>query len=221
MRISQKPEPVSGKIPECFCDENGNCTRCGECCTTPVLNISGKDLETLREYVTRHGIKRQQHASENVEPGTDAYDTLCPLLAIDGLDGERMQNPRCLAYEARPAICRFYDCCMNKTDIDCDALKKDENYESLQEAFKKQPVNLSHELFPETKPGKGDMVIINHGIPDLHDQFLGLPFVVMSVKNDNDNIVCITRPKEPGSKKYIGVADVPTYTLTKADRKED
>lgn len=79
---------------------------CGECCSR-FLPLSKRELRVLTTYITTHNI--------TLTPERADIDLLCPLLD---------ENKLCKAYEARPFICRIYNC----------AFHKDNNFSTLQEA---------------------------------------------------------------------------------------
>lgn len=72
--------------------DRGGCEGCGECCSR-FLPMSRFDVSRLRSYVERHHVVLH-------EPKGDV-DLTCPLLSEDGM---------CMAYDARPDICRLYRC---------------------------------------------------------------------------------------------------------------
>ena len=71
----------------------GDCRGCGECCSR-FLPMSRMDERRLAGYVARHGIALRPEPE-----GT--LDLTCPLLSDDR---------ECMAYDARPDICRVYRC---------------------------------------------------------------------------------------------------------------
>lgn len=71
----------------------GDCRGCGECCGR-FLPMSRVDVARLVTYVRAHGVVPR--------PERDgAVDLTCPLLG---------EGRECMAYEARPDICRAYRC---------------------------------------------------------------------------------------------------------------
>ena len=73
---------------------NGECSKCGECCNT-FLPLTEQDVSTIKEYVKANNIQPCYH-------GTGAeLDAYCPFLD---------SNKRCKIYEVRPLICRFFKC---------------------------------------------------------------------------------------------------------------
>ena len=73
--------------------ERGDCRGCGECCSR-FLPMSRMDERRLVAYVERHGVVPRP------EP-EGALDLTCPLLS---------EERECMAYDARPDICRVYRC---------------------------------------------------------------------------------------------------------------
>lgn len=71
----------------------GDCRGCGECCSR-FLPMSRMDERRLVAYVERHGVVPRP------EP-EGALDLTCPLLS---------EERECMAYDARPDICRVYRC---------------------------------------------------------------------------------------------------------------
>ena len=73
-----------------------DCEMCGGCCARmSVLAV------TEEEYY------RMQEAAKDVEP-IDHGEAGCPMLADDG---------RCLIWQARPQVCRLYNCHVPRTQI--------------------------------------------------------------------------------------------------------
>ena len=71
----------------------GDCRGCGECCSR-FLPMSRMDERRLVGYVERNGIEPRPEPEGSI-------DLTCPLLS-----GSR----ECMAYDARPDICRVYRC---------------------------------------------------------------------------------------------------------------
>lgn len=65
---------------------------CGECCSR-MLPMTEGELRAIRKAVAERGIELRPEQAE--------IDFLCPLLSDD---------MTCMAYDARPLICRLYDC---------------------------------------------------------------------------------------------------------------
>ena len=73
--------------------ERVDCRGCGECCSR-FLPMSRMDERRLVAYVERHGVVPRP------EP-EGSLDLTCPLLS---------ERHECMAYDARPDICRMYRC---------------------------------------------------------------------------------------------------------------
>lgn len=79
--------------------KDGKCIACGNCCSN-ILPMSGKEIETIRRYIKKNGIKEQRHLLPI--PGK-AIDMTCPFLNM----GVKL---KCTIYEVRPLICREFCC---------------------------------------------------------------------------------------------------------------
>lgn len=73
--------------------ERGSCRGCGECCSR-FLPMSRMDERRLAAYVKSHGVVPRPESEGSL-------DLTCPLLS----DGHE-----CMAYDARPDVCRVYRC---------------------------------------------------------------------------------------------------------------
>lgn len=80
------------------CTVNGECSNCGECCSN-LLPMTRKEVDAIKRYVKRHGIKPQKHFAPTRNP---MYDMVCPF--------RDNANRRCTIYDARPYICRVWSC---------------------------------------------------------------------------------------------------------------
>lgn len=75
---------------------NGECSNCGECCTT-FLPLASHEISRIKRYLKEHSeIKNQRHIE-----GNDMH-ILCAF--------RDRENKKCLIYEVRPDICRKYKC---------------------------------------------------------------------------------------------------------------
>ena len=81
---------------------DGKCSGCGQCCSN-LLPLSISEVQRIRAYIKKHGIKEQRH---NAMVGVDMT---CPFR--DDV------NKKCLIYNIRPAICRQFVCNHTKEDI--------------------------------------------------------------------------------------------------------
>jgi len=81
---------------------DGKCSDCGACCGA-VLPLYGAEVERIKQYVQKHGIKEQRRN------GQVGADFTCPFR--DEL------HKKCLIYEVRPAICKSFMCNHTQEDI--------------------------------------------------------------------------------------------------------
>ena len=75
---------------------NGKCSKCGECCGT-VLPIDQEDADKIQDYVVKHKIFPQRHLLIMRQKWQ------CP-------DYTGNKEKGCAIYEARPKICKIYQC---------------------------------------------------------------------------------------------------------------
>lgn len=87
---------------------NGKCTKCGECCSS-LLPLTTKDIERIKRYVKKNNIKIQKHIL------IMQSKLMCPYYTGNKEKG-------CNIYEARPSICRFYQC--NKKQASIEEIKE-------------------------------------------------------------------------------------------------
>lgn len=77
---------------------DGECSRCGNCCGR-VLPLSKKEIDVIKHYIKKNGIKEKKHAFPYKNR---PIDFTCPFrdnaLKI------------CTIYEVRPKICRKFIC---------------------------------------------------------------------------------------------------------------
>lgn len=78
---------------------NGVCSNCGACCSN-TLPLTKKDVVKLKKYIRKHDIKPISHAPSVLMQIT--IDAICPFR--DNI------NEKCIIYDARPTICRLYQC---------------------------------------------------------------------------------------------------------------
>lgn len=86
-----------------YTDKDGNCTRCGNCCSA-LLPLSTKEYKEIERYVRKHKIKPCDHSKglpTTVKPG---FDYVCPFR--DSI--KRI----CTIYDskAKPLICESFKC---------------------------------------------------------------------------------------------------------------
>ena len=108
---------------ECYSNKcvNGKCTNCGECCAD-LLPLTKGELEILKRYAKKHGLKEHRQA-----PFWDpkATDMTCPF--------RNQKTHRCDVYSVRPLICRSFICSkeLMQAHADRDEITKDRKIYSL------------------------------------------------------------------------------------------
>lgn len=85
--------------------KNGECSNCGACCSD-WLPVSESEVNAIRKYVTKHGIKERRHTPPTVQP---VMDLTCPF--------RNELKRKCDIYPVRPAICRDFRCDKPKKEI--------------------------------------------------------------------------------------------------------
>lgn len=80
---------------------NGKCCGCGSCCGR-ILPVTVDEINTIRQYIKKHGIKKQVHTLNVLSQ--EQIDFVCPFL-----DNSK-PNKKCTIYEVRPFICRDFLC---------------------------------------------------------------------------------------------------------------
>lgn len=79
---------------------NGKCTGCGNCCSN-LLPMTDKEIEVIRRYIKKHGIKEQKH----IIPFANAVlDLTCPFLDTG------KSKEKCVIYPVKPLICTAFLC---------------------------------------------------------------------------------------------------------------
>lgn len=84
---------------------NGECSNCGACCSD-FLPVSDGEVNAIRRYIKKHGIKPHKKTPPTAEP---TVDMTCPFRN----DLER----KCDIYPVRPAICRDFRCDKPRKEI--------------------------------------------------------------------------------------------------------
>lgn len=86
-------------VPLHFDGDNSfpECSGCGHCCHLNVIAVSPEEVARMRRYA----------ASHDITP-VDRNKTCCCFLGADG---------RCMIWEARPQICRLYNCQVPRMEI--------------------------------------------------------------------------------------------------------
>lgn len=87
-----------------FC-KNGECSRCGECCT-PFIPMTKSEVKTVREYVKKNPQIKEKALNQPFFEGNDVYVKCCFY------DKDKKE---CMIYPVRPFICRAYKC--NQDDL--------------------------------------------------------------------------------------------------------
>lgn len=87
-----------------FC-KNGECSRCGECCT-PFIPMTKSEVKTVREYVKKNPQIKERALNQPFFEGNDVYVKCCFY------DKDKKE---CMIYPVRPFICRAYKC--NQDDL--------------------------------------------------------------------------------------------------------
>lgn len=80
------------------CTNNGECSNCGGCCSN-FLPVTPREIESIRQYIKRYGIKPQKHFIPSRNP---VYDMICPF--------RDNTKRRCIIYDVRPHVCRVWNC---------------------------------------------------------------------------------------------------------------
>lgn len=78
--------------------KDGKCSGCGNCCSN-LLPMSQKEVDAIRRYIKKHGIKECRHLLPVAKP---ALDMTCPFRDND--------KKSCMIYEVRPEICKQFIC---------------------------------------------------------------------------------------------------------------
>lgn len=86
---------------------NGKCTKCGECCGS-ILPIDQEDANKIQDYVVEHQIFLQRQML-----------VMCQKLQCPYYTGKKDKG--CAIYEARPKICKYYQC--NKKTMPIEELR--------------------------------------------------------------------------------------------------
>ena len=81
--------------------KDGKCSECGNCCSR-YLALNKREINTIRNYIKRHGIVQQKHAQ--FVYAKPVMDWMCPFL------DDTKPNHKCTIYEVRPLICREFHC---------------------------------------------------------------------------------------------------------------
>lgn len=86
-----------------YTDCNGNCSRCGNCCTI-AIPITRDEEKEIRQYIKKNDIK-----PENLYEGNNFYACCCFY---------DRKNHKCKIYDVRPSICRSFQCNRNIEELE-------------------------------------------------------------------------------------------------------
>lgn len=78
--------------------KDGKCSGCGNCCSN-MLPMSRKEIETIRKYIRKNGIRESKHLIPVMKR---PYDMTCPFRNND--------SEICTIYPVRPEICKQFIC---------------------------------------------------------------------------------------------------------------
>jgi Fe-S-cluster containining protein len=93
----------------CFCVD-GKCSNCGECCTD-MLPVSQRELQRIKQYVTKHHLK-EHHSHFALVTTEPVVDYVCPF--------RNSLAKRCDIYEVRPEVCRSFICTKSEEQAHID-----------------------------------------------------------------------------------------------------
>ena len=80
---------------------DNKCSECGNCCTR-YLPLSNKEINQIKAFIKRKGIKQQIHCVNVL--ASKAFDMLCPFL------DDTKPNHKCTIYKVRPLVCKEFTC---------------------------------------------------------------------------------------------------------------
>lgn len=84
-------------------DCNGNCSRCGNCCTI-AIPITREEENKIRQYIKKNDIQPENLYEEN-----NFYAYCCFY---------DRKNHKCKIYDVRPSICRSFQCNRNIEELE-------------------------------------------------------------------------------------------------------
>ena len=122
------------QVSQCYdftVDCSGECSHCGECCST-YLPMSVKEFKALKRWARRHHYKPA--SSTLLNDVEIAFDANCPFLDPN--------TRECVCYDIRPEVCRTFNC--------HDAVVKGKEYK--QKSGNRTVHNLRAEIFNEEVP---------------------------------------------------------------------
>lgn len=91
LEVTNVPQPMD-------LTKDGKCSRCGGCCGS-ILTVTRDEIRALSDWAGKTGFEPR------TLPGPDTVDMQCPFL-VRREDG----TTECACYDARPAVCRTFDC---------------------------------------------------------------------------------------------------------------
>lgn len=91
---------------------NGNCSRCGNCCT-PFLPMNKSEVNKVKEYLKQHPEIEERALNNKPVKGKDVYIRCCFYDA---------EEKSCMVYPARPGICKLYKCDQSQEIINTNKL---------------------------------------------------------------------------------------------------
>ena len=89
---------------------DGKCIGCGECCGS-LLPLSDREIQTIKRYIKKRGIKLKKYIIICEKNSCFNLGSICPFLDIS------KEKDKCLIYEARPDICRAFQCNRSPTEV--------------------------------------------------------------------------------------------------------
>lgn len=93
------------------CDSDGNCSRCGGCCTD-FLRLTEKEIEEIKKFVKSYCLKDCYR--DDVSQGRVVF--MCPFcLEPPGI--HPMLKHTCLIQPVKPEICRLFKCDMSREEL--------------------------------------------------------------------------------------------------------
>lgn len=91
-----------------YTDCNGNCSRCGNCCTM-AIPITRKEEKRIRKYIIENNI-----FPENLIENNNFYANCCFF---------DRKNKCCKIYSVRPQICKTFKCNRDEEQLELEKIK--------------------------------------------------------------------------------------------------
>lgn len=96
---------------------NGNCSKCGECCSLTVP-VTEEEVDIIKQYVKTNNIKPINHIHSNyIDAKCCFYDP---------------KNHKCNIYEVRPYVCKHFICSDKNWQLHRNQYEKRAKYNSTQ-----------------------------------------------------------------------------------------